>query len=100
MQKVERCPHTTIAHPPSYPPPVSFSTPKHRALTLDRLRIFLQERQYSDVNLRACLDKAVEEEKGIRLEVYSVPELKRIPFREAVVKKFVETRVGEVFGPS
>ncbi|KAJ3105673.1 Glycoside hydrolase, 38 vacuolar alpha mannosidase [Phlyctochytrium bullatum] len=72
---------------------------KHRDLTLDRLRIFIQERQYSDVNLRAALTKASTTD-GIRLSVYSVPDLKRIPFKEAIKNEFKPCNVGDSFGPS
>ncbi|KAJ3097372.1 Glycoside hydrolase, 38 vacuolar alpha mannosidase [Phlyctochytrium planicorne] len=72
---------------------------KHRGLTLDRLRLFLQDRQFSDVNLRSALKKQATTD-GIQLSVYSVPDLKRIPFKEAIKNKFKPAKVGDVFGPS
>jgi alpha-mannosidase len=39
-------------------------------------------------------------EEYISLLVYSVPDLKRIPFQEAVQQEFRPTRLGEWFGPS
>lgn len=39
-------------------------------------------------------------EEYISLLVYSVPDLKRIPFKEAIQQEFRPTRLGEWFGPS
>lgn len=39
-------------------------------------------------------------EEYISLMVYSVPDLKRISFKEAVQQEFRPTRLGEWFGPS
>ncbi|KAJ3051806.1 Glycoside hydrolase, 38 vacuolar alpha mannosidase [Rhizophlyctis rosea] len=73
---------------------------KHRNITIERLEKFVQEGQFDDVNLTATLWKHRPESKFVTLQVYSVPDLKRIPFDDAIKGKFVDTHVGESFGPT
>lgn len=55
----------------------------------------------SDVNLVSILWKhRSASQDHITLEVYSVPDLRRIPFEEAIKASFKPTKVGECFGPS
>ncbi|KAI0219134.1 Glycoside hydrolase, 38 vacuolar alpha mannosidase [Massospora cicadina] len=78
------------------------SLQKHRGITLSRLDLFLAEGdQFSDVNLTPhYFLKRKAGEEAVQLTHYAVPDLKRIPFKEAIAHKFAPTKVGEVFGPS
>ncbi|KAG0188494.1 Glycoside hydrolase, 38 vacuolar alpha mannosidase [Apophysomyces sp. BC1034] len=83
--------------------PQALETPKLlRSITIDRCSNFTSGgANGNDINLLSQLYKArTNSEKFISLLVYSVPDLKRIPFREAVVQEFRPTRLGEWFGPS
>ncbi|KAJ1552072.1 hypothetical protein HK405_012781, partial [Cladochytrium tenue] len=72
---------------------------KHRDITIQRIEKYIQSGQFDDVNMRTFLWKARRSDT-VRLSVYAVPDLKRIPFNEAMKGKYEETRVGERFGPS
>lgn len=75
---------------------------KHRGITLSRLDLFLAEGdQFSDVNItpRYFLEQKSGEEV-IALTHYAVPDLKRVPFKEAISNTFKPAKVGDVFGPS
>ncbi|KAI9362490.1 glycosyl hydrolases family 38 N-terminal domain-containing protein [Zopfochytrium polystomum] len=72
---------------------------KHRNITVERLEKYVQSGQFDDVNMRTFL-WSKKRADAVKLSVYAVPDLKRIPFEEAMKGTFVETRVGEMFGPS
>ncbi|KAG2194972.1 hypothetical protein INT47_002828 [Mucor saturninus] len=73
-----------------------------RSITVDRCSNFTSGgANGNDVNLLSQLYKArTNSEEYISLLVYSVPDLKRIPFKEAIQQEFRPTRLGEWFGPS
>ncbi|CAG8506444.1 799_t:CDS:10 [Paraglomus brasilianum] len=72
-----------------------------RDIAISRLSNFTSNGKFSDVNLSSQLYKH-KSKKGylVKLQVYSVPNLKRIPFKEAIKGDFRPTKVGETFGPS
>ncbi len=70
-----------------------------RSITVDRAAKFSSEQFYSDINLYSQLYSKCSSE-AIELSVYSVPDLKRIPFDEAVKQTFKPTTTGAQFGPS
>ncbi|KAJ3193268.1 Alpha-mannosidase 2C1 [Irineochytrium annulatum] len=72
---------------------------KHRAITVERLEKFLDEGQFEDVNLRSAL-WAMTDSKCVDIKVHAVPDLKRIPFKDALKGDFKPTKIGESFGPS
>ncbi|KAI8810773.1 alpha-mannosidase [Cladochytrium replicatum] len=72
---------------------------KHRNITIERIEKFLQEGQFDDVNLRSFFTKK-SSQNAVALEVYSVPDLKRITFEEATRGRYRPAQVGESFGPS
>ncbi|KAG0012639.1 Glycoside hydrolase, 38 vacuolar alpha mannosidase [Entomortierella chlamydospora] len=70
-----------------------------RSITLDRASKFTSTEFFSDVNLSPHLyEKRLTD--TIELAVYSVPDLKRIPFEEAVKQHFEPTTTGTFYGPS
>ncbi|RCH97950.1 Glycoside hydrolase, 38 vacuolar alpha mannosidase [Rhizopus azygosporus] len=73
-----------------------------RSITVDRCSNFVTSGvNGSDINLLSQLYKArTDSEEYISLLVYSVPDLKRIPFEEAIRQEFRPTQLGEWFGPS
>lgn len=73
-----------------------------RSITVDRCSNFTSGgANGNDVNLLSQLYKArTNSEEYISLMVYSVPDLKRISFKEAIQQEFRPTRLGEWFGPS
>ncbi|KAK9764963.1 Glycoside hydrolase, 38 vacuolar alpha mannosidase [Basidiobolus ranarum] len=74
---------------------------KYRDITLQRLDKFTSSDQWKDVNLSAQLYPNVEAgEEWVKIKVFSVPELKRIPFEEATKGDFQEAKVHQEFGPS
>ncbi|KAL1928348.1 hypothetical protein VTP01DRAFT_2704 [Rhizomucor pusillus] len=86
-----------------YQGPAVLETPKLiRSITLDRCSNFTSGgANGNDINLLSQLYKArTNSEEYISLLVYSVPDLRRIPFDEAVQQEFRPTRLGEWFGPS
>ncbi|KAI9490397.1 galactose mutarotase-like domain-containing protein [Zychaea mexicana] len=86
-----------------YRGPEALETPKLiRSITVDRCSNFTSGgANGNDINLLSQLYKArTNSEEFISLLVYSVPDLRRIPFDEAVQQEFRPTRLGEWFGPS
>ncbi|KAJ3042014.1 hypothetical protein HDV00_008306 [Rhizophlyctis rosea] len=73
---------------------------KHRNITIERLEKFVQVGQFDDVNLSAALWKHSPDSQYVKLKVYSVPDLKRISFDDAMKGKYTDTHVGEEFGPT
>ncbi|KAK9474274.1 glycosyl hydrolases family 38 N-terminal domain-containing protein [Dipodascopsis tothii] len=74
---------------------------KVRDIYKDRILQFTDEGTYRDLNLPAVYDDArVFNEKYVKLEVCSIPDLARPKFEEAVKGDFRPTRKGEAFGPS
>ncbi|TPX59664.1 hypothetical protein SpCBS45565_g07680 [Spizellomyces sp. 'palustris'] len=72
---------------------------KHRRITIERLEKYLQNGQFSDVNLHATLVKERNQE-AVNLQVFSVPNGRRIPFADAIQGSYKPTQVGESFGPT
>ncbi|KAI8339784.1 galactose mutarotase-like domain-containing protein [Choanephora cucurbitarum] len=88
---------------PSHNTPQVLDHPKLiRSITVDRCSNFISAgANGNDVNLLSQLYRArTNSEEYISLLVYSVPDLKRIPFEEAIQQEFRPTRLGEWFGPS
>ncbi|ORX86316.1 hypothetical protein K493DRAFT_269045 [Basidiobolus meristosporus CBS 931.73] len=74
---------------------------KYRDITVQRLDRFTSRDQWKDVNLHAQLyPKVAGGEEYVKLEVFSVPELRRIPFEEAAKGAFDKAEVNQQFGPS
>ncbi|KAK9380856.1 glycosyl hydrolases family 38 N-terminal domain-containing protein [Kockiozyma suomiensis] len=74
---------------------------KVRDIYKGRIEQFLSTGPYRDLNLPSVLDEArTSDEEYVRLEVYSVPDLARPHFDEAIKGKFRPARKGEAFGPS
>ncbi|GBC03648.1 hypothetical protein RclHR1_05230010 [Rhizophagus clarus] len=72
-----------------------------RNITVERCEKFLSRNFYSDVNLRSQLYKDREDSHDyIKLHVYSVPDLKRITFKEAIKGEYKKAERGDNFGPS
>ncbi|KAA8893384.1 glycosyl hydrolases family 38 N-terminal domain-containing protein [Sphaerosporella brunnea] len=72
-----------------------------RDIYQSRIKNFTAKGQYQGVNLRAALDLDSEASPPyVRLEVYSVPDLARPTFHEAVKGEFRPTGQGASFGPS
>ena len=72
----------------------------HRKITQERVEKFTSDRYFADVNLTSKLYKA-RTELGIELHCFRVPELKRIPFNEAIAAKpYLPAKLGDSFGPS
>ncbi|TPX41847.1 hypothetical protein SeMB42_g05381 [Synchytrium endobioticum] len=73
---------------------------KHRAITVERLKKFMQKGQFDDVNLRSFLWKKSSAD-AVKLSVYGVPDMKRISFEEAMRGDFSPCDgLGQEFGPS
>jgi hypothetical protein len=71
-----------------------------RSVTLERAsRFSSRSGLFSELNLASQLYKKRTTE-GIELAVHSVPDLKRIPFDEAVNQHFEPTKTGTSYGPS
>ncbi|KAF9113409.1 Glycoside hydrolase, 38 vacuolar alpha mannosidase [Mortierella sp. AM989] len=70
-----------------------------RSITLDRAAKFTSSEYYSDINLYSNL-YAKRSSEAVELSAHSVPDLKRIPFEEAVKQSFEPTTVGTSYGPS
>jgi hypothetical protein len=72
-----------------------------RSITVERCDRFMSRYYYSDINLYSQLYKDRESSQDyIKLKVYSVPDLKRITFAEAVKGEYKKAERGDVFGPS
>ncbi|CAG8440737.1 13596_t:CDS:2 [Ambispora gerdemannii] len=66
-----------------------------RGITVERLDKFTSKDFFADVNLYSALyKKRTDDFEYVKLRVYSVPNLKRIPFDEAIKQKFRPTSVG------
>ncbi|KAJ3407717.1 Glycoside hydrolase, 38 vacuolar alpha mannosidase [Chytridiales sp. JEL 0842] len=65
---------------------------KHRNITVERLEKFVQSGQFEDVNFRSLLWKARTSET-VKLQVFAVPDLKRIPFDEAIKGDFKPAQI-------
>ena len=78
------------------------STPRLiRDITVQRCDKFISQDYYSDINLCSQLYKERESSKDyVKLRVYSVPDLKRITFKEAKKGDYKKAEVGDRFGPS
>jgi len=70
-----------------------------RSITLDRANKFSSANFFSDINLYSRL-YSKRASDAVELSVYSVPELKRIPFERATKRSFSPTSAGSEFGPS
>ncbi|KAF9302865.1 Glycoside hydrolase, 38 vacuolar alpha mannosidase [Mortierella antarctica] len=70
-----------------------------RSITLDRANRFLQADLYPHINLYSRLYSKRSAE-AIRLSVFSVPDLRRISFHEAIAHDFEKTTTGTSYGPS
>ncbi|KAI8865476.1 hypothetical protein GQ42DRAFT_181896, partial [Ramicandelaber brevisporus] len=74
---------------------------KHRDITKSRIDNFQSGGLFERENLMAVLYlKRANFDGNMAMQVYSVPELKRIPFAEAVKAMFRDYQPGEWFGPS
>ncbi|KAJ1651151.1 Glycoside hydrolase, 38 vacuolar alpha mannosidase [Dispira simplex] len=74
---------------------------KHRAITRDRFSKFLSAGRFGDVSLFGQLTpKLVSGSPHVRLLVYSVPNLERISFTQAMQGEYRSTQEGESFGPT
>lgn len=79
----------------------------HRSITVGRAQNFVSPHQFSDVNLKSRLyyDTVTAQDGDgafVKLLVFSVPDLKRIPFSDATSldKVYKPTSTGEAFGPT
>ncbi|RUS25743.1 hypothetical protein BC938DRAFT_471724, partial [Jimgerdemannia flammicorona] len=74
--------------------------PRHIALS--RLNIFFSpDTEWKELGLSAQLWRyRTDSESHIHFSAYSVPDLKRIPFNEAIVNEFTRVKKGWSFGPS
>jgi len=74
---------------------------KHRSITIGRFNGFLSSSSFSDVNLSSAL-YSKRDSSAVQLTAYTVPDCKRIPFKEAISKlnEFKPVKVGDSFGPS
>ncbi|KAF9086810.1 Glycoside hydrolase, 38 vacuolar alpha mannosidase [Mortierella sp. GBA35] len=70
-----------------------------RSITLDRANKFASAEFFSDINLYSRLYSKRSSE-AVELSVYSVPDLKRIPFEKATKQTFKPTTTGTCYGPS
>ncbi|KAI8065635.1 glycosyl hydrolases family 38 N-terminal domain-containing protein [Gongronella butleri] len=83
--------------------PAVLDSPKLiRNITIDRCSNFISGgANGNDINLMSQLYKArTNSEEHVSIWVYSVPDLKRITFDEAIQQEFRPSRLGEWFGPS
>ncbi|CEL07238.1 Putative Alpha-mannosidase [Aspergillus calidoustus] len=72
-----------------------------RSIYTDRLRQFTSSGQYEKQNLIGKLFEATtSSEDHVKLSVYSVPDLQRPSFKEAIANEFKPTHIGASFGPS
>lgn len=68
------------------------------SIKLEQIQVIFLKCHHTSEN--KIIDKVYILEEYISLLVYSVPDLKRIPFKEAIQQEFRPTRLGEWFGPS
>ncbi|KAL4969487.1 alpha-mannosidase [Aspergillus stella-maris] len=72
-----------------------------RSIYTDRLKQFTATGQYEIQNLIGKLFEATsDDDKYVKLSVYSVPDLQRPTFEEATSHEFKPTHIGASFGPS
>lgn len=72
-----------------------------RTIYTRRLRNFLEPGEFKSRNLRAMFDhQRTNDPSNVEMTVWSVPDLQRPPFKEAVNHEFKPTKVGAGFGPS
>ncbi|KAL6232540.1 hypothetical protein BDW75DRAFT_217680 [Aspergillus navahoensis] len=72
-----------------------------RSIYTDRLKQFTSSGQYQSQNLLGKLFEATNsDEDHVKLSVYSVPDLQRPSFEEAISNEFQPTHIGASFGPS
>ncbi len=72
-----------------------------RGITVERCEKFLSRDFYCDINLHSQLYKDIQDSKEyIKLHVHSVPNLKRITFKEAIKCEYKKAERGDWFGPS
>ncbi|KZF25892.1 glycoside hydrolase family 38 protein [Xylona heveae TC161] len=93
---------TSNRAPSSYPTLAKYPVgQKIQSIYKDRLRQFTDGGQYGGQSLLSVLyEGRASGDDFVKLSVYSVPNLERPPFKEAVSHEFKPTRVGESFGPS
>eukprot|EP01080_Neovahlkampfia_damariscottae_P006740 gene6740-10905_t len=70
-----------------------------RWITLERCDKFISDVYFSDINLKGKLFPK-DLQKPVDLQVFSVPDLKRITFDEAIKGDFKPSKVGDSFSPS
>ncbi|KAF9582151.1 Glycoside hydrolase, 38 vacuolar alpha mannosidase [Lunasporangiospora selenospora] len=70
-----------------------------RSITLSRATQFSSSSSFADINLFSRL-YSLRSPESVEISVFSVPDLKRVPFEEAIKHQFGPTRVGSSFGPS
>jgi alpha-mannosidase len=75
---------------------------KVQSIYENRLRLFLAEGEYKNINLPSFYNyESVSNTTNVKLDVYSVPDLKRPLFKDVIpVAKWRSTEKGESFGPS
>ncbi|PVU97642.1 hypothetical protein BB560_005730 [Smittium megazygosporum] len=74
---------------------------KHQGITKERLRNFMKQSFWSDINLLSVLwKKETSDPEYVSLEVWSPKGLDRPTFEHAVKQTYKPTKVGESFGPS
>ena len=75
---------------------------KVQSIYENRLRLFLAEGEYKNINLPNFYNyESVSNTTNVKLDVYSVPDLKRPLFKDVIpVAKWRPTEKGESFGPS
>ncbi|OZJ02857.1 hypothetical protein BZG36_03218 [Bifiguratus adelaidae] len=83
-------------------PPATQTPRLIRSITIDRCNNFTSGgANGNNINLLSQLYRArTDSEEFIKVHVWSVPGLKRVPFEEAVLQEFRPTGLGEWFGPS
>eukprot|EP00002_Diphylleia_rotans_P013362 TRINITY_DN2611_c0_g1_i1.p1 TRINITY_DN2611_c0_g1~~TRINITY_DN2611_c0_g1_i1.p1 ORF type:complete len:1037 (-),score=191.12 TRINITY_DN2611_c0_g1_i1:277-3387(-) len=69
---------------------------RQRNITIERLSSFVSGFPY-DVNIQSRL---YDDSRNVNLSVYSVPNLERIPYDEAIRQTFTPTQVGTSYGPA
>ncbi|KAJ3260214.1 Alpha-mannosidase 2C1 [Chytriomyces hyalinus] len=82
------------------PPTTNLNTlQKHRGITQARFERFMQRGQFDDVNLQTA-QWVKRTNEAVTLSVFAPPELKRIPFEEAVKGEYKPAKIGDWFGPT
>ncbi|RKP33409.1 hypothetical protein BJ085DRAFT_32469 [Dimargaris cristalligena] len=74
---------------------------KHRDITRNRFGKFLATGQFAEVSLFHVLTtKRENRHHYVKLRSYSVPDLQRISFAEAMKAEFKPAKIGDSFGPT